>query len=189
MLKIRRTVLSLTWRPLCIPVRWHLHIETVPCGLFSLSLYYYHRCLKAATGDKFDNFRDCQWRQNLSHCQSFFFHFLQWFLTQVSAAVGRWMTSDPAELPILPGRKKSCALSPMNIILKFPEQNHQFLSDTSSKSSTFMCSICRIIKRYMYQIFFDNFVNKKVTNRLQNDKRWQRLIDAECYAWLWSSCG
>ena len=26
----------------------------------------------------------------------------------ISAAIGRWVTSDPAELPFLPGRKKLC---------------------------------------------------------------------------------
>ena len=26
----------------------------------------------------------------------------------ISSAIGRWVTSDPAELPFLPGRKKLC---------------------------------------------------------------------------------
>ena len=65
----------------------------------------------------------------------------------ISAAIGRRVTSDPAELPFLLGGK-SCAQAPLNIIPKFPKEKHKFLSNLSSKSSTFMCSICMIAKGY-----------------------------------------
>ena len=76
----------------------------------------------------------------------------------ISAAVGRWVTSDPAELPILPGWNKSYLLAPLNIIPDFRKEKHQYLSDLSSKSNTFLCFICQIIK--IYQVFFKTLSDK-----------------------------
>ena len=85
----------------------------------------------------------------------------------ISASISRWMTFDPAELPILPGGK-CCALALLNIIPKFPKEKHQFLSDLTSKSSISICS-------QGYKVFFENLASQKmayVTNRLQKDERW-----------------
>ena len=68
----------------------------------------------------------------------------------ISAAIGRRVTSDPAELPFLPGGKHLCV--PYVWLLRH-------VRDT--------------------KCFLENFVNKKtayVTNRLQKDERWQRLL-------------
>ena len=72
---------------------------------------------------------------------------------------------------------KSCALAPLNMIPKFPKEKYQFQSDLSSKSSTFMCFIYMIFKRY--QAFCENFVNEKmayVTNPQQKGEGCQRLL-------------
>ena len=61
----------------------------------------------------------------------------------ISAAIGRgWPLTQPNYHFSLGG--KNCALTPLNIIPNFPKEKHKFLSDLSSKSSTFMCSICMI---------------------------------------------
>ena len=95
----------------------------------------------------------------------------------ISAAIGRRVTSDPAELPFLPGGK-SCALAPLNIIPKFPKEKHKFLSDLSSKFSTFMCSICMFAKGY------------SVSLKTLSIKKWRmwriaslRWTVAETFAW------
>ena len=101
----------------------------------------------------------------------------------IFAGISRWMTFDPAELPLLPGGKY-CALALLNIIPKFSKEKHQFLSALSSKSSISMCSICMISKAY--KMFFENFVSQKmayVTNRLQKDERWQRLLLGDWLRW------
>ena len=43
----------------------------------------------------------------------------------ISARISRWMTYDPAELPIIPG-EKYCAQALLNTISKFPKENSGF---------------------------------------------------------------
>ena len=101
----------------------------------------------------------------------------------ISAAIGRWVTSDPAELPVLPGRK-NCALAPLNIIPKFPKEKHKFLSDLSSKSITFMCSICMIAKGY--KVFPWKLSQSK--NGVCDESPPKRQTVAETFAWRLYSC-
>ena len=96
----------------------------------------------------------------------------------ISASIRRWMTYDPAELPILPGGK-CCALALLNIIPKFPKEKHQFLSDLSSKSGISMCSTCMIDSK----CFFENFVNQKNGVHVCDESPPKRRTVAETFAW------
>ena len=83
----------------------------------------------------------------------------------ISAAIGRWVTSDPAELPFFPGRKKLCTSA--------VEYNPQ-VSKGKNTSFSQIYHQKPIAKGYKV-----NFVNQKmayVTNRLQKDERWQRHL-------------
>ena len=76
----------------------------------------------------------------------------------ISASVGRRTIADPAELPIVPGRKMLLTGAVEYNLQASKGKRHQFLSDLSSKSSRFMCSLRMIIKRY--KVFCENFINK-----------------------------
>ena len=65
---------------------------------------------------------------------------------EVFAPTSCWVTFDPAESSILPGRT-CCVLTLVNIIPKFPKKNHKFLYELSSKFSRFYVSICMVIKK------------------------------------------
>ena len=109
----------------------------------------------------------------------FFFFYLKcmdWFSTRfISASISRWMTYDPAKLPILPGGK-CCALAPLN---KFPKEKHQFLSDLSLKSSISMCSIFMITKRY--KVFLWKLCQSK--NGICDESPPKRWTVAETFTW------
>ena len=57
---------------------------------------------------------------------------------EVSTTVGRWVTFDPAELPILLGWK-CCGPAPLNIIPKIPKQNRQFCEMYHRNPVKFRC--------------------------------------------------
>ena len=46
---------------------------------------------------------------------------------EVSDPISCWVTFDPAESPILPGRNIKCVLALVNKIPKFPKKKHKFL--------------------------------------------------------------
>ena len=91
-----------------------------------------------------------------------------------------WPSGDlwPSRITISPGGK-SCALAPLNIIPKFPKEKHKFLSDLSSKSSTFMCSICMIAKGY--KVFPWKLCQSK--NGVCDESPPKRRTVAETFAW------
>ena len=74
---------------------------------------------------------------------------------------------------------KSCALAPLNIIPKFPNEKHQFLSYLSPKSSTFMFSICMITKGY--KVFLWKLCQSK--NGVCDESPPKRRTVAETFAW------
>ena len=98
----------------------------------------------------------------------------------ISASISRWMTFDPAEFAIFPGRKY-CALVLLNIIPKFTKEKHQFLSDLSSKSNISMCSICMITKEY--KVFFWNLCQSENVFVLCDESPPKRWTVAETFAW------
>ena len=90
---------------------------------------------------------------------------------------GGWPLTQPNYHFSLGG--KSCALVPLNIIPKFPKEKHKFLSDLSSKSSTFMCSICMIAKGY--KVFSWKLCQSK--NGVCDESPPKRRTVAETFAW------
>ena len=78
---------------------------------------------------------------------------------------------------------KSCALALLNIIPKFPKEKHKFLSDLSSKFSTFMSNLC---VPYVWLLrdpkcFLENFVSQK--NDVCDESPPKRRTLAETFAW------
>ena len=59
----------------------------------------------------------------------------------ISASISRWMTFDPAQLPILPGGN-CCALALLNTIPKFPKEKHCFVR-----------SIIKIQQIYVFNVY------------------------------------
>ena len=55
----------------------------------------------------------------------------------ISAGINRWMTFDPADLPILPGGR-CCALALLNIIPKFPKKKH-LIYQIYHQNSAYLC--------------------------------------------------
>ena len=107
---------------------------------------------------------------------------IQWHLSTnlhrlISAAIGPRVTSDPAELPFLLGGK-SCTQAPLNIIPKFPKGKNASFSQIYHQNPAHLCVPYVWLLRDT-KCFLENFVNQKmayVTNRLQKDERWQRLL-------------
>ena len=75
----------------------------------------------------------------------------------ISAVIGLWVTPDPAELPILPGRKKLCT----NTV----EYNPYVSKAKTPVSVRLIIEIQHIYVFHMiikrYQVFFFNFANLK----------------------------
>ena len=96
----------------------------------------------------------------------------------ISAAIGRWWPLTQPNYHFSPGGK-SCALAPLNIIPKFPKEKYKFLSEFSSKSNTFVCSICMIAKGY--KVFPWKLCQSK--NSVCDESLPKRRTVAETFAW------
>ena len=107
----------------------------------------------------------CLWRQSNLH-------------RLISAAIGRWWPLTQPNYHFSPGGK-SCALAPLNIIPKFPKEKYKFLSEFSSKSNTFVCSICMIAKGY--KVFPWKLCQSK--NSVCDESPPKRRTVAETFAW------
>ena len=99
----------------------------------------------------------------------------------ISAAVSQWMTSDPAELPIVPGREKLCTSA--------VEYNPKVSKGKTPVSVRFIIKIQHIYvihiwllrdtKCFFVFLFFLNVVIEKmvyVMNHLQKGEQWQRRL-------------
>ena len=96
----------------------------------------------------------------------------------ISAAIGRWWPLTQPNYHFSPGGK-SCALASLNIIPKFPKEKYKFLSEFSSKSNTFVCSICMIAKGY--KVFPWKLCQSK--NSVCDESPPKRRTVAETFAW------
>ena len=109
------------------------HIYTYEVGLISIKNYFvfthdWYCSLKIARGGR----PCCCTAQSTPFCID----------QSLPPLAGGWPLTQPNYHFSLGG--KSCALTPLNRIPNFPKKKHKFLSDLSSKSSTFMGSICMI---------------------------------------------
>ena len=96
----------------------------------------------------------------------------------ISAAIGQWWPLTQPNYHFSLGGK-SCALAPLNIISKFPKEKYKFLSEFSSKSNTFVCSICMIAKGY--KVFPWKLCQSK--NSVCDESPPKRRTVAETFAW------